>query len=477
MIVSSLIEVAEVLKTTLPRHSIVSSTELLPPISIDSRTITAGDCFIAISGSSFDGHDFIDEAIAKGARVVVHSEPISVVAATSDCVFMKVQDTTWALQKLSAMVRKKWAGIVVAVTGSMGKTTTRRFASTLLRQRYRVCESPGNLNNHFGLPLSLLRLEKSDEIAVVELAMDHPGEIRPLSLISQPNIAVITNVAPVHLESFDSIDEIAKEKAEILKGLKDGGRFIFNGEDSRLCEIARGFNGNAIAFGCSRSCQVSVSRESPSEVSLMEILICTPSGQYSTSVPFSGKHYLQDLAAAVAISVALGLTDEEIQNGILELVPVSQRGQLRLLSIDQGIEVTIVDESYNSNPEALNSVLEDFSGWPWNGRKLAVIGDMLELGSQAKSYHRETGKRLADLNLDAVVTVGKLTEEMRKGACEAGMSTCKLFHVRDYFQAAKLLCRILDNGDLLLVKASRRLGLDRMIRYIESSFKRGEVSL
>ena len=220
-----------------------------------------------------------------------------------------------------------------------------------------------------------------------------------------------------------------------------------------------------------------MSRESPSEVSSMRILIRTPSGQYSTIVPFSGKHYLQDLGAAVAISVALGLTNEEIQNGILQLAPVAQRGQLRLLSTGQGIEVTIVDESYNSNPEALNSVLEDFSGWSWNGRKLAVIGDMLELGSQAKSYHLETGKRLAELNLDAVVTVGKLTEEMRRGACDAGMSTGRLFHVRDYFQAAKLLCKILDNGDLLLVKASRSLGLDRMISYIESSFKRGEVSL
>ncbi len=477
MIVSSLIEVAEVLKTTLPRHPIVSNTELLPPISIDSRTISAGDCFIAILGASFDGHDFIDEAIAKGSRVVIHSKPIPTGSVASDCVFLKVQDTTWALQKLSAMVRKKWAGIVVAVTGSMGKTTTRRFASTLLRQRYRVCESPGNLNNQFGLPLSLLNLEKPDEIAVVELGMNHPGEIRPLSLISQPNIAVITNVAPVHLESFDSIKKIAEEKAEILKGLKKGGRFIFNGEDPRLCEIAGGFDGDAIAFGCSRSCQVSVSRESPSEVSSMKILIRTPSGQYSTIVPFSGKHYLQDLGAAVAISVALGLTNEEIQNGILQLAPVAQRGQLRLLSTGQGIEVTIVDESYNSNPEALNSVLEDFSGWSWNGRKLAVIGDMLELGSQAKSYHLETGKRLAELNLDAVVTVGKLTEEMRRGACDAGMSTGRLFHVRDYFQAAKLLCKILDNGDLLLVKASRSLGLDRMISYIESSFKRGEVSL
>ncbi len=407
---------------------------------------------------------------------MVHSRSLSVGATAADCVFLRVENTTRALQILSSLVREKWSGIVVAVTGSMGKTTTRSFVSTLLRQHYRVRESPGNLNNNFGVPLSLLGVEERDEIAVVELAMNHPGEIRALSLICRPDIAVITNVAPVHLEFFDSIDQIAEAKAEILEGLRERGRLLFNAEDRRLCAIAGNFTGSTMSFGASDRCQVSVTGEHAADLHRMEVTIRTPTGRYSARLPFSGRHYLCNLAAAIAIAVALGLTDEAIQNGIRRLSPVSQRGRINLLSPGTGIEFTLVDESYNSNPEALNSVLEDFSRWLWSGRKLAVLGDMLELGSQAKTYHREVGRRLAGLGLDIVITVGDLTRETRRGAREAGVPAHRLVHAADSSQAAELVLGLLRSGDLLLVKASRGIGLDRMIRQLEAGFEVGEAS-
>ncbi len=476
MITASLAEVAEVLETTLTGRRVDSRSELLPPVSIDSRTIAPGNCFVAVSGARFDGHDFIDDAVGKGARVVVHSESVSAGARAADCVFLSVENTTRALQRLGSLVREKWAGLVVAVTGSMGKTTTRSFTSTLLRQRYRVRESPGNLNNHFGVPLSLLELEEADQIAVLELAMNHPGEIRTLSQICRPDMAVITNVAPVHLEFFDSIDHIAEAKAEILEGLKPGGRIIFNGEDSRVRAIAVAFDPSAIPFGTSDRCRVNVTTQSPPDLRRMEVTVQTPTGRFPASLPFSGSHYVYNLGAAVAVAVAVGLNDEDVQNGLCQLSTVSRRGQVRSLSPGRGIEVTLVDESYNSNPEALNSVLEDFSRWPWGGRKLAVLGDMLELGSSAESYHRETGQHLVDLRLDLVVTVGVLAREMSRAARDAGMPARLLVHARDSSEAAELLRGLLRNGDLLLVKASRGIGLDRMIRLLEAGFEVGEVS-
>ena len=467
MITVSFSEVADVLEATLPENPAFSNAAPFPPVSIDTRRLEPGDCFLAIQGSRFDGHDFIDEAVAKGARVVVHSQPLPAAGQDSEVLFLRVGNTTLALQKLARCVREKWSGALVAVTGSMGKTTTRRFASTLLRQRYQVCESSGNLNNHFGVPLSLLRLRDDQEVAVLELGMNHPGEIRTLSLICQPDVAVITNVAPVHLEFFRSLDHIAAAKAEILEGMRDGGTLLFNGEDERLCSMARRFDGPSMDFGTAGDHRFNVGAETWPALQGMKIAIQTPTSRFQTCVPLSGKHYLFNIAAAVAVAVTLGLSDAQIGQGVGGLRALDQRGQIRSLSPARGVNLTLIDESYNSNPDALRSVLEDFAGWAWKGRKLAVLGDMLELGKSAVEFHRETGRHLPHLEIDLVLTVGALARHILEGALEAGMSSHQVFSTQDSPTAATLLRGLVQDGDLVLVKASRGVGLDRMIRRLE----------
>ncbi len=467
MITVSTSEVADVLETTLPENPAFSSAAPFPPVSIDTRRLEEGDCFLAIQGSRFDGHDFIDEAVDKGARMVVHSRPYPTRGRDSGVAFLRVGDTTAALQKLARCAREKWSGSVVTVTGSMGKTTTRRFSSTLLGQRFQVCESPGNLNNHFGVPLSLLRLQDDDEVAVLELGMNHPGEIRTLSLICQPDVVVVTNVAPVHLEFFRSLDHIAKAKAEILEGLRDGGTLLFNGDDERLCSMARRFAGRSLDFGTQGDHRFKVTAQTRADLQGMEIAIQTPTGSVEAKVPLFGKHHLYNIAAAVAVAVTLGLSNAQIRKGVGGLEAPDQRGQVRLMSPARGVKLTLIDESYNSNPQALLSVLEDFAGWTWEGRKLVVLGDMLELGESAPEFHREAGRHLAALDIDLVLTVGKLALHILDGAVEAGMSSRRLFSAQDALKAATQLCKLAQDGDLVLVKASRGVGLDRMIRMLE----------
>ena len=467
MITVSTSEVADVLETTLPENLTFSNAAPFPPVSIDTRRLEKGDCFVAIQGSRFDGHDFIEEAVEKGARVVVHSRPHPTTGRDTDVAFLRVADTTAALQKLASCAREKWSGSVVAVTGSMGKTTTRRFASTLLGQRYQVCESAGNLNNHLGVPLSLLRLQDDDEVAVLELGMNHPGEIRTLSLICQPDVVVITNVAPVHLKFFRSLDHIAEAKAEILEGLRDGGTLLFNGDDERLCSMARRFSGPSLDFGTVGDHRVNVTASTRPDLEGMEIAIQTPTGRVEAWVSLSGRHHLSNIAAAVAVAVTLGLSNPQIRQGLGGLAALDQRGQIRASSPATGVNFTLIDESYNSNPEALRSVLGDFAGWPWEGRKLVVLGDMLELGESAPEFHRATGRHVAALDIDLVLAVGKLALHILDGAVEAGMSSHQLFSAQDPLTAATQLGGLVQDGDLVLVKASRGVGLDRMIRRLE----------
>ncbi len=467
MITVSTTEVADALETTLPENPTFSNAAPFPPVSIDTRSLEQGDCFVAIQGSRFDGHDFIGEAVEKGARVVVHSRPHPATGRDSDVAFLRVSNTTLALQKLAGCAREKWSGSLVAVTGSMGKTTTRRFSSTLLGRRYQVCESPGNLNNHFGVPLSILRLQDDDEVAVLELGMSHPGEIRTLSLICRPDVVVITNVAPVHLEFFRSLDHIAEAKAEILEGLRDGGTLLFNGDDKRLCSMARHFAGPSLGFGTAGDHRFNVAAQTSSNLQGMQVAIRTPTGHFRACVPLFGKHHLYNIAAAVAVAVTLGLSDAQIQQGVGDLAALDQRGQIRSLSPARGVNLTLIDESYNSNPEALCSVLDDFSRWAWEGRKLVVLGDMLELGKSAPEFHRETGRHLAALEIDLVLTVGKLALHIMEGAVEAGMSSHQVFSAQDSLMAATRLRGLVQDGDVVLVKASRGVGLDRMIRMLE----------
>ena len=434
------------------------NTHFFPSVSIDTRTIQKDEAFFAIVGAHLDGHDFIEDALSKGASVVVASNLSALPDPWNDRVLLVVKNTAAALQNLAHYTRSVWAGPLLAITGSMGKTTTRVFTATLLSQRFNVLQSPANYNNEFGVPLSLLQIQDQHEIAVLELGMNHPGEIRNLGRICLPNAALVTNVAPVHLEFFESVHEIAKAKAEILDTLEEGGVFFANADDFRVIEMAQSCQARTVSFGFDESADFRVTYfgfKSPFE---MDFEIRTPDRFIRSSVPFAGKHLLYNVAAAVAVATLNGLSWKEIDAGLSLLRTLPRRGQL--LSFEN---VTVWDESYNSNPVAARCLLDVIADLKGFARIILTLGDMLELGRDSSSLHYELGQRVSQLSPDLLLTVGTDSEQIRAGATESGMPPASCIHFQTVDQAAEFLQKTLVSGDLLVLKGSRGVQLERII--------------
>lgn len=461
MIELSIDEVAQALEARVTGKGKLD--DRFPSVSIDSRSIQPGQCFLAIKGPLFDGHDFSEEALRKGASILIHSRDSKKLPTYQERVFLQVKDTSTALQVLAHYVRQKWGRLVLAISGSMGKTTTRQFAACLLSQRMHVFQSPGNLNNEIGVPLSLLELTHRHELALLELGMSHSGEIRNLARICCPDFALLTNVAPVHLESFTSIEEIAEAKAEILENLPSSGTFFFNADDPRLCRIAQGFTGNKVSFGLAEGANVRISAYRFEDLDRMSFTVEAYGQRIDGTVSFLGKHLLYDLAAAVAIALRFDLTEEELSRGIAQLQPPPMRG--RILSIEKtgGGSITLWDDSYNSNPEALHLVLEAFGQLTGFRRKVLALGEMLELGPGGPDFHREAGRSVAESRPDLLVTVGAEGRYISQGAQENSLAPQQIRHFESSEEAADYLERELTAGDLLLVKGSRGVNMDHIV--------------
>ena len=473
MIEISLSEIAQNIKAELGSSFSGDPPPIFPDVSIDSRTIRSGQCFIAIKGIQFNGHDFVKEAIERGAKVVIHSEDMPL-EAPSGIVFLRVSDTTIALQRLGAFLRKRWGGKLIGITGSMGKTTTRTFMAALLREKFTVCESQGNLNNGLGLPLSLCRLREDHQWAVVEMGMNHSGEIGLLAQIATPDVAVLTNVAPVHLEFFDSVSDIADAKAEILQGLSSEGLLIFNGDDPELARVVKCHQGPVHSFGMGLGQDFVVRCLRSEDFSHMDISIQLPGDSVEVNLPFVGRHYLYNVVAAVSTAHVLGLEKRQIERGLADLEPLKQRGRIEKLFLSDGLAVQVIDESYNSNPAALSSVLRDLRDLQWNGRKVLVLGGMLELGKQALELHRQVGREVGRSGIEALIAVGEAASGIAEGAINGGMSTNAVVRVEDAEGAIEALVPKLRNNDFILVKASGGIGLEIVVRNLRQLSEGGE---
>ncbi len=478
MIPISLSEVSETLRARWDGAPQRLSIDL-PPVSIDSRTILPGECFIAIDGERFDGHQFVPEALRKGASVILHSRPLQI-PDRGETAFLQVEDTTEALKELGSLVRRRWGGRLAAVTGSMGKTTTRRFAALFLGERFEVLQSPGNLNNQYGVPLTLLQLEGRHERAILELGMNRPGEIRELSRISRPDCAAITNVAPVHLEFFDSLDQIAAAKAEILEGLD--GTLVYNADDRRVTAAAASFQGTKISFGLDQAADSRVLdfRFEGLDAMRYRLALTPPAGvggrgsaeTFDCFAPFAGRHFLYNIAAAAAIALAEGLLPAEIAAGTDKLEASAMRGRLlRLEPPQQEGVVTILDDSYNSNPAALHSILETVGQVSGYRRRILALGEMLELGSASAQLHRDVGREAAKIGPDFLATVGAEALAIREGALASGHPRDKSIHFPTVDGAVEHLARELRGGDLLVVKGSRGANMDRLIERIRLAWE------
>jgi len=444
-------------------------------IAIDSRTLEAGDFFIAIKGERFDGHQFVADVLAQGALGALVAQSPSrdalIVPRTREGrpapVLIQVDDTTRALQDAARDVRRRSGARVVAITGSAGKTTTKEVAAEFLASRYRVFRNKGNLNNHIGLPLSLLELRSGPQIAVVELGMNHPGEIRTLVGIAEPDVRVWTNVGDAHLGFFESADAIADAKAEILEQARPGDLLVANTNDPRVMSRAKQFAGRVVTFGIETSADVSASQVEHRGLSGVSAHLRTPNGEAELSTPLLGLGNLANVLAAAAVAIQFGVPVSQITERAARLQPATHRGEL--LRLPGGI--TLIDDSYNSSPAALRQALETVAAAGGCARRAAVLGEMLELGAHADRLHGEAGRAAAASQLDLLITVGGLAARtMAEAAIAAGMSADNVAHVATREHAAELALMRIRPGDLVLVKGSRGIGTDLVVERLKVEF-------
>ncbi len=437
-------------------------------VSIDTRTLARGDLFVAIRGQRFDGHAFLADALAKGAMgAVVEGAPAALQAGEGrPDVLIEVGDTTRALQDLARAVRRQSGTRVVAITGSAGKTTTKEAAAEFLAARYRVFRNQGNLNNHIGLPLSLLQLRARPEIAVVELGMNHPGEIRTLVGVAEPEVRVWTNVGDAHLGFFADADAVADAKSEILEAARPSDVLVANADDQRVMARVGRFTGRVVRFGTAAGAEVRAIRVAPRGLEGSEADVRTPAGEAHFETPLLGAGNLMNVLAATAVAIQFDVPLPEIARRAASLRPTHHRGEL--LRLPGGI--TLVDDSYNSSPAALTQSLDTIAAARGCARKVGVLGEMLELGAHALELHRRCGQR-AGAVLDILSAVGGAAAgALADAAVAAGLPAGAVVTVADAQAAAGVAIERVRPGDLVLVKGSRGIGTDLVVERLKAEF-------
>ena len=439
-------------------------------VSIDSRSVQAGQFFVALRGDRFDGHDFVQAALAKGAiGALIETERGERVGfeERQPGVLVRVADTTRALQAIARDVRRRSGTKVVAITGSAGKTTTKEITAEFLGARYRVFRNRGNLNNHIGLPLSLLELRSQPEIAVVELGMNHPGEIRTLIGIAEPEVRVWTNVGDAHMGFFESPDAIADAKAEILEQAGPDDVLVANADDPRVMTRASRFPGRVLTFAVDKAADVRARGVRMQGLEGTMATVSTPAGDVQLQTPLLGRGNLANVLAATATAVHFGIPLDAIRERASRLTAASHRGEL--LRLPGGI--TIIDDSYNSSPAALLRALELVAAAEGCARKIAVLGEMLELGAHAARLHRECGEAAAHSGLSILIAVGAgPARSLADAAVAGGMPVECVHHVATRQDAAQQALQLVRPGDLVLVKGSRGIGTDYVVEQLKREF-------
>jgi UDP-N-acetylmuramoyl-tripeptide--D-alanyl-D-alanine ligase len=425
-------------------------------VSIDTRTLKRGALFFAIGGPNHDGHRFVEEAFSKGAVGAVVSRADALPEGRTGIV---VDDTTRALQEAAASRLRRIGARVVGITGSSGKTTTKEMTRSALSGSFRVMASRGNLNNIFGLPLTLFDLEQGDQIAVLEMGISTRGEMRRLAEIADPDLAILTNLSGAHLEFFDSLDDYAKAKAELFETMRPNTTGIFNADDERCRRIASSFHGYAATFGMDTTADFRGTEYRGLGLDGCAFTVVHSGGSRDVSLRFAGAHHAMNALAALAAGHLLGCGLDSMISGLEKLEPLEMRG--RVVNLEGGVR--ILDDSYNANPGAVRAALAVLSQTdPRGGRRIAVLGDMLELGEDADHFHREIGRLLAATGIDAAYLVGKLSLATAAEAGRAGFAG--VTHLDNAAEAAERLAREVRPGDVILVKGSRSIGLDGVVR-------------
>ncbi len=439
--------------------------------SIDTRSIQPGDLFVAIRGERFDGQAFVAAALAAGAAgaIVATGGTVPPVAGQAGPapLLIEVADTTRALQDASREIRRRSGARVIAITGSAGKTTTKEMTAELLSAKYTVFRNRGNLNNHIGVPLSLLELRTRPDVAVVELGMNHAGEIRTLVGIAEPDVRVWTNVGDAHLGFFASPDAIADAKAEILEAARPGDLLVANADDERIRRRAKAFAGRIRTFGLSAESDVRASAVELRGLEGVAATLTTPSGTAHLDTPLPGAANLLNLLAATAVATDMGVPLDTIVERARHMTPAAHRGEV--LRLPGG--VTLLDDSYNSSPSALERALEIVRHATGSARKVAVLGEMLELGAHSARLHARAGRAAAESGLDLLVAVGgEGAQALALSAANAGMPSTAVLYAPNSGDAAELVARRVRPGDLVLVKGSHGIRTDLVVDRLKVEF-------
>lgn len=432
--------------------------------SIDSRTLATGDLFFAI-GAARDGHEFVGAAARRRAAGVVVSRPVTL---PDDCesFVIEVADTTRGLQDLARYVRRESGATVVAITGSAGKTTTKDVIAELLGSTHRVVKNQGNLNNHLGLPLSLLELRHGADVAVMELGMNHAGEIRVLVDVATPEVRVWTNVGEAHIGHFGSADRIADAKAEILEGAGEQAVLVANADDERVMARTGAFPGRQIRFGLSPQADVRAVDVEDLGLDGTKSRLVTPAGERDLRLPLLGRGNLMNVLAGAAVALHMHVDLDHIVETASRLTPSPKRGAL--LKLPKG--VTVIDDSYNSSPSALMQSLDVVSR-SWATRRIAVVGEMLELGELSAPLHQECGRVAAASRLARLFTVGgPSARALGEAAVAAGLAPGTVMHFDTSTEAAAAIPGQVAAGDVVLVKGSRGTRTDLVVDQLKAVF-------
>ena len=434
---------------------------------IDSRLVEPGGLFIPIKGQKVDGHDFIPQVFEKGALAVLSEKELSDAGGP----YILVDSTEIAMKKLAAYYRRSLSVKVVGITGSVGKTSTKEMIASMLAQRFRVLKTEGNLNNEIGLPLTIFKIRKEHEVAVLEMGISEFGEMHRLAEMANPDICVITNIGLCHLENLHTRDGILKAKTESFDHLTSDGVAVLNGDDDKLCE-KRTVNGRpAIFYGlgkepCVKKTEDGEMRCAEKEVYATDVepigltgtraVIHVGEEAFSVEIPIAGEHNVYNALAAVCVAGKLGMTLEEIKQGIKSVQTIS--GRSNLLHKDG---MTIIDDCYNANPVSMQASIDVLSKAP--GRKIAVLGDMGELGSDEKKLHYMVGEHFAGKSIDALFCTGNLSTEIAAAVRKSSPST-EVLEFTEKSALMETLLRYRKAGDTILVKASHFMGFADIVK-------------
>ncbi len=430
-------------------------------ISTDSRAVGHGELFLALRGDKFDGHRFVaDVAAGGGLGAVVARDFFRVAELPPGFAIVEVDDTLLAYQRIAAHYRRSLPLRVVAITGSNGKTSTKDFTAAALGNKFRVLKTEGNFNNHIGVPRMLLRAEPADEIAVLEMGMNHPGEIAPLAVMAAPQVAIITNVGTAHIEYMKTRAAIAREKGVLAEAVDSTGTVVLNAEDDFTASIAARTSALVIRVGLDRGDLRAEKFQQTIEGSRFEVVSDT--GRVEAMLPVAGRHMVLNALLALAAAQACGSTLEEAVAGLSQARLT--KGRLELKRV-RGLQ--ILDDTYNANPDSMTAALQTLARVPADGRRIAVLGRMGELGDQAEAGHRRVGEAAAAENIDQLIGVGTEARLIVESAREAGLRDATA--VETVEEAAALLQRTARAGDTILVKGSRSAAMERVIAALSQS--------